>query len=96
MLCRGWQVRPTYLLKIGSSHKQPNTKSHLIEGGFFVGVISMSHYKITNSRLYGRALGGKVTKELQAYSLETLQKRANNGNAEAKRLIQQLKDKQCH
>ena len=56
----------------------------------------MSHYKIPNSRLYGRALGGHVTKELQAYSHKTLQDRANNGNAEAKRLIQQLKDKQCH
>lgn len=56
----------------------------------------MTHYKIPNSRLYGRALGGKVTKELQAYSHKTLQDRANNGNAEAKRLIQQLKDNQCH
>lgn len=57
----------------------------------------MTHYQITNSVLYGRAKGGKnsgVSKELQAYSLDTLQKRANNGNADAKQLIKQLKDRQ--
>ena len=53
----------------------------------------MSHYQIPNSKLYGRALGGNMTKELQAYSHKTLQDRANNGNAEAKRLIQELKDR---
>lgn len=56
----------------------------------------MTHYQIPNSVLFGRAKGGKnsgVSKELQAYSLETLQKRANNGNANAKQLIKQLKDK---
>ena len=64
-----------------------------------MGRISMTHYQIPNSVLFGRAKAGKhsgVSKELQAYSLETLQKRANNGNADAKQLIKQLKDKQCH
>ena len=59
----------------------------------------MTHYQIPNSVLFGRAKAGKhsgVSKELQAYSHKTLQDRANDGNAEAKRLIQQLKDKQCH
>ena len=58
-----------------------------------MGRISMTHYQIPNSVLYGRAKGSNVTKELKAYSLETtLQKRANNGNADAKKLIKQLKD----
>lgn len=53
----------------------------------------MTYYQIPNSVLYGRAKGSNVTKELKAYSLETLQKRANNGNADAKKLIKQLEDK---
>ena len=58
-----------------------------------MGRISMTYYQIPNSVLYGRAKGSNVTKELKAYSLETLQKRANNGNADAKKLIKQLEDK---
>lgn len=56
----------------------------------------MTHYQIPNSVLFGRAKAGKhsgVSKELQAYSLETLQKRANLGNAGAKKLIKQLEGK---
>ena len=53
----------------------------------------MTHYQIPNSVLFGRAKGSNVTKELKAYSLEALQKRANNGNADAKKLIKQLEDK---
>lgn len=56
----------------------------------------MTHYQTPNSVLYGRAKGGKnsgVSKELQAYSRKTLQDRANNGNADAKKLIKQLEDK---
>ena len=56
----------------------------------------MTHYQIPNSVLFGRAQGKNVSKALSDYSLEALQKRANNGNAEAKKLIKQLKDKQCH
>jgi len=56
----------------------------------------MTHYQIPNSVLFGRAQGKNVSKALSDYSLEALQKRANNGNADAKRLIKQLKDKQCH
>lgn len=61
-----------------------------------MGRISMTHYQIPNSVLFGRAQGKNVSKALSDYSLEALQKRANNGNADAKRLIKQLKDKQCH
>ena len=58
-----------------------------------MGRISMTHYQIPNSVLFGRAKGRNVTKELKAYSLEALQKRANNGNADAKKLIKQLEGK---
>lgn len=58
-----------------------------------MGRTTMTHYQIPNSVLFGRAQGKNVSKALSDYSLETLQKRANNGNADAKKLIKQLKDK---
>lgn len=53
----------------------------------------MTHYQTPNNVLFGRAKGKNVSKELKAYSLETLQKRADLGNADAKKLIKELKDK---
>ena len=58
-----------------------------------MGRISMTHYKIPNSVLFGRAQGKNVNKVLKAYSRKTLQDRANLGNADAKKLIKELEGK---
>lgn len=58
-----------------------------------MGRISMTHYQIPNSVLFGRAQGKNVNKVLSDYSRKTLQDRANNGNADAKKLIKELEDK---
>lgn len=58
-----------------------------------MGRTTMTHYQISNSVLFGRAQGKNVSKALSDYSLEALQKRANNGNADAKKLIKQLEGK---
>ena len=58
-----------------------------------MGRITMTHYQIPNSVLFGRAKGNNVSKALSDYSRKTLQDRANNGNANAKQLIKLLKDK---
>lgn len=55
--------------------------------------VNMTHYQIPNSVLFGRAQGNNVSKALSDYSRETLQKRADLGNANAKQLIEQLNNK---